>query len=290
MDIRVFLNANNLTETGFADEPIFWRKSAQLTVYCRFLFKEIGNCTILSENHKEESKSFSCILEYSLMQIIVQKQMFLTSLYFGENLPNWPSIVHFYLRKLYICTILSRNHQEGEQIIFMDIRILLYTNNRTETDFSDESLFWRKSAQLTVYCRYLFKEIGFAPFYHEITKRESKSFSPRIVQKQMFLTSLYFRENRPNWPSIVHFYLRKLYICTLLSRNHQEGEQIIFMDIRIVLYANNRPKTDFSDEPLFWRKSAQLTVYCRYLFKEIGFAPFYRKIIKRERANHFHGY
>ena len=142
--------------------------------------------------------------------------MFLTSLYFGKIMPNWPSIVHFYLRKLYICTILSRNHQEGEQIIFMDIRILLYANNRNETDFSDEPLFWRKSAQLTVYCRYLFKEIGFAPFYRKIIKRESKSFSwileyslvQIIVQKQILLMSLYFGENMRNWPSIVHFYLR----------------------------------------------------------------------------------
>ena len=109
-------------------------------------------------------------------------------------MPIWPFNVHFYLRKLYICTILSRNHQEGEQIIFMDIRILLYANNRTETDFSGEPLFWRKSAQLTVYCRYLFKEIGFAPFYRKIIKRESKSFSwileyslmQIIVPKQMF--------------------------------------------------------------------------------------------------------
>ena len=59
----------------FADEPLFWRKSAQLTVYCRFIFKEIGICTILSENHKE-----------------------------------------------------------GEQIIFLNIRVLLNANNRTETD------------------------------------------------------------------------------------------------------------------------------------------------------------
>ena len=118
---------------------------------------------------------------------------------------------------------------------------------RTQTDFADEPLVWRKSAQLTVYCRFLFKEIG---------------------------------------------------ICTILSENHQEGEQIIFMDIRVLLNANNRTKTDFADEPLihlicrnifltslyFWRKSAQLsTVYCRFLFKEIGkFAPFYRKITKRE--------
>ena len=47
MDIRVFLNANNLIETGFADEPVVWRKPAQLTFYCRFLFKEIGNCSII---------------------------------------------------------------------------------------------------------------------------------------------------------------------------------------------------------------------------------------------------
>ena len=55
MDIRVLIYANNRTETNFSDEPLFWRKSAQ--VYCTFLFKEIGICTILSGNHKErESK------------------------------------------------------------------------------------------------------------------------------------------------------------------------------------------------------------------------------------------
>ena len=165
------------------------------------------------------------------MQIIDPKQIFLMSLYYGENLPNWPSIVHFYWRKLYICTIFSGYHQEGEQIIFMDIRVFLNANNLTETGFADEPIIWRKSAQLTVYCRFLFKEIG---------------------------------------------------ICTILSENHQEGEQIIFMDIRVLLNGNNRTKTDFSDEPVFWRKSAQLTVYCTFLFKEIGFAPFHRKITKRE--------
>ena len=30
----------------------------------------------------------------------------------------------------------------------MDIRVLLFANNRTETDFSDEPLFWKNSAQL----------------------------------------------------------------------------------------------------------------------------------------------
>ena len=118
-----------------------------------------------------------------------------------------------------ICTILSQNHQEVEQIISIDIRVLLNANNRTETDFADEPLLWKKSAQLTVYCRFLFKEFG---------------------------------------------------ICTILSENHQEGEQIIFMDIRVLLNANNRTETDFAVEPLVWRKSAQLTVYCRFLFKEIG--------------------
>ena len=76
----------------FAGEPVFWRISAQLTVYCTFLFKEIG-----------------------------------------------------------ICTILSGNHQEGEQIISMDVRVLLNVNKRAESDFPDESLFCSKSAQFSVY-------------------------------------------------------------------------------------------------------------------------------------------
>ena len=173
------------------------------------------------------------------MPIIVPKQSLLMSLYFGENLPNWPSIVHFYLRKLYICTILSGNHQEGEQIIFMDIRVLLYANNRTETNFSDESLFWRKSAQLAVYCTFLFKEIG---------------------------------------------------ICTILSGNHKEREQIIFMDIRVLLNANNRTETNFANEPLLWRKSPQLAVYCTFLFKEIVHLHHFLGKSPRGRANHFHGY
>ena len=84
MDIRLLINANNRTETDFADEPLVWRKSAQLAVYCKFLFKEIG-----------------------------------------------------------ICTILSENHNDVEQIIFMDIRELLNANNRTETDLADEPLVWK---------------------------------------------------------------------------------------------------------------------------------------------------
>ena len=75
------------------------------------------------------------------MPIIVPQQIFLMSPYFGENLPNWPSIVHFYLKKLDIRNILSENHQEGEQIIFMDIRVLLNANNRTETDLLTSHYF-----------------------------------------------------------------------------------------------------------------------------------------------------
>ena len=94
----------------------------------------------------------------------------------------------------------------------------------------------------------------------------------------------------PNWPSIVHFYLRKLYLCTILSRNHQEGEQIIFMDIRVLLCANNCTETDFSDEPLFWRKSPQLSVYCTFLLEEIVYLHHFFGKSPRGRANHFHGY
>ena len=108
-----------------------------------------------------------------------------------------------------------------------------------KTDFSDEPLFWRKSAQLAVYCTFLFKEIG---------------------------------------------------ICTVLSENHKEVEQIIFLNIRVLLNANNRTEADVSGEPLFLRKSYQLAVYRTFLFKEI--VPLQHFIGKspRGRANHFHGY
>ena len=135
VDIRVFLNANNRTETDVSDEPLFLRKSAQ------------------------------------------------------------------FLRKLEYAPFYRKITQRVEQIIFMDIRVLLNANNRTETDFADEPLFWRKSAQLSVYCTFLFKEIG---------------------------------------------------ICTILSENHKDVEQIIFMDIRVLLNANNRTKTDVSDDSLYF--------------------------------------
>ena len=100
MDIRVLLNANNRTETDFADEPLFWRKSAQLSVYCTFLFKEIGLCTILSGNRQEGEQIIFMDIRVLLNANNSKKQILLMSLYFGENLPNFPSIVHFYLRKL----------------------------------------------------------------------------------------------------------------------------------------------------------------------------------------------
>ena len=155
-------------------------------------------------------------------------------------MPNWPSIVHFYLRKL-----------------------------------------------------------EFAPFYREITKRESKSFSwileyslmPIIVPKQILLMSLYFGENLPNCPSIVHFYLRKLVICTILSENHQEGEQIIFLNIRVLLNANNRTETDFSDEPLFSRKSSSIDhlSYISHL-RKLEICTIFIGKSPRGRENHFDRY
>ena len=62
------------------------------------------------------------------------------------------------------------------------------------------------------------------------------------------------------------------------------------MDIRVLLNANNRPETDFSDEPLFWRKSPQLAVYCTFLLEEIVHLHHFIGKAPRGRANHFHGY
>ena len=53
--------------------------------------------------------------------------------YFGENLPNWPSIVHFFKE------VAPLHHFIGKSP-----RVLLNANNRTETDFADDPLFWRK--------------------------------------------------------------------------------------------------------------------------------------------------
>ena len=125
----------------------------------------------------------------------------------------------FLFKEIGIWTILSENHNDVEQIIFMDIRVLLNANNGTKTDVSDDSLYFlRKYSHLAVYRTFLFRE---------------------------------------------------LCLCTILLGNRQEGEQIIFIDIRVLLNANNRTETDVSDEPLFLRKSAQLSVYCTFLFKEI---------------------
>ena len=62
------------------------------------------------------------------------------------------------------------------------------------------------------------------------------------------------------------------------------------MDIRVLINANNRTSTDFSDVPLFWKKSAQLAVYCTFLFKEIGHLHHFIGKSPRGRANNFHGY
>ena len=62
------------------------------------------------------------------------------------------------------------------------------------------------------------------------------------------------------------------------------------MDIRVLINANNRTETDFADEPLLWRKSAQLTVYCTFLFKEIGHLHHFIAKSPRGRANHFRRY
>ena len=62
------------------------------------------------------------------------------------------------------------------------------------------------------------------------------------------------------------------------------------MDIREPLNANNRTETDFPDEPLFWRKSAQLAVYCAFLFKEIVHLHYFIGKSPGGRANNFHGY
>ena len=75
------------------------------------------------------------------MRIIEAKQILMMSLYIGENPPNWPSIVHFPFKEIGACTSLSENHQEGEQIIFRDIRLRLNANNRTKTNISHEALF-----------------------------------------------------------------------------------------------------------------------------------------------------
>ena len=230
------------------------------------------------------------------MPIIVPKWIFLMGLYFLDNLPNCPSIAHFYLRKLEICTILSQNHQEVEQIIFVDIRALLNANNRTETDFADEPLLWRKSAQLTVYCRFLSKEFGICTILSENHPAGEQIIfmDIRVLFNANNRTKTDFADEPLLWRKSAQltvyckFLSKEFGICTILSENHPAGEQIIFMDIRVLFNANNRTKTDFADEPLLWRKSAQLTDYCRFLFKEI--VPLHHFIGKspRVRANHFH--
>ena len=239
MDIRVLLSANNRAETDFTDEPLVWGKSAQLAVYFRFLFKEFGIFTILSENHPEGEQIIFMDIRVLLNANNRTKTDFADEPLLWRKSAQLTVCCRFLFKEFGICTILSKNHQEGVQIIFMDIRVLLNANNRAETDLTDEPLVWSKSAQLAVYFRFLFKEFG---------------------------------------------------ICTILSENHPEGEQIILMDISVLLNANNRTKTDFADEPLLWSKSAPFTVYCRFLFKEIENLHHFIGESPRGRANNFHGY
>ena len=62
------------------------------------------------------------------------------------------------------------------------------------------------------------------------------------------------------------------------------------MDNRVLLNADNHTETDFADEPLVWRKFAQLAVYWPFLFKEIGHLHHFIGKSQRGIANNFHGY
>ena len=62
------------------------------------------------------------------------------------------------------------------------------------------------------------------------------------------------------------------------------------MDIRVLLNVNNHTQTDFADESLVWRKSAQLALYWSFLFKEIGNLHHFIGKSPRARANNVHGY
>ena len=67
----------------------------------QFLFKEIGHLHhFIGKSPRGRANHFQCILEYPLMPIIVPKQILLMSLYFGENLPNFPSIVQFLFKEI----------------------------------------------------------------------------------------------------------------------------------------------------------------------------------------------
>ena len=75
------------------------------------------------------------------MQIIVHKQILLTSLYFWRKSAQLDVYCTFLFKEIVHLHHFIGKSQEGEQIIFMDIRVLLYANNRTETYFSDVPLF-----------------------------------------------------------------------------------------------------------------------------------------------------
>ena len=113
---------------------------------------------------------------------------------------------------------------------------------------------------------------------------------PIIVPKTDFSGEPLFWRKSAQLAVYFSLLFNEIGICTILSENHKEGEQIISMDIRVFLNANNRTKTDFTDEPLFWRKSAQLADYFTFLFKEKGTLHHFIGKSPRGRANNFHGY
>ena len=87
------------------------------------------------------------------MPIIAPNQILLMSLYFGENLPNFPSIVQFLFKEIgtFVQFYHGKSPRGRANHFRMDIRIMLDANNGRQTDFSDETLFLRKYAQLTIY-------------------------------------------------------------------------------------------------------------------------------------------
>ena len=52
------------------------------------------------------------------------------------------------------------------------------------------------------------------------------------------------------------------------------------MDIRVLLNANNRTGTDFTDEPLFGGNLPDFPSIAHFYLRKLEFAPFYLKITK----------
>ena len=133
------------------------------------------------------------------MQIIVPKQMFADEPVFWRKLcSNWPSIVHFYLRKLEIAPFYRKITKRESKSFSWILEYSLMPIIVPETDFSDEPLVMEKICPIG---RLLYISIGgnciFAPFFRDITKRGRKSFSwileyslmQIILTKQVLLMS-----------------------------------------------------------------------------------------------------